>query len=72
MTRIIFIFLIIFDDDKVTYTLKDLFLGAGPVVKWLNLRAPLQAAHHFVGSNPGRGHGTAHQATLRWRATCHN
>ena len=34
--------------------------GAGPVAKWLSSHAPLQAAQRFVGSNPGRGHGTAH------------
>ncbi|XP_070359176.1 muscleblind-like protein 3 isoform X6 [Equus asinus] len=31
-----------------------------------------QAAQCLVGSNPGRGHGTAHLATLRQRPTCHN
>ena len=46
--------------------------GAGPVAKWLGSRAPLQAAQCFVGSNPGRGHRTAHQTTLRRRPTCHN
>ena len=46
--------------------------GAGPVAKWLSSRAPLQAAQYFIGSNPGRGHGTAHQTTLRQRPTCHN
>ena len=46
--------------------------GAGPVAEWLSLRAPLQAAQCFVSSNPGRGHGTAHQTTLRQRPTCHN
>ena len=46
--------------------------GAGPMAEWLSLRAPLQAAQCFVGLNPGRGHGTAHQATLRQRPTCHN
>ena len=46
--------------------------GAGPVAEWLSSRAPLQAAQCFVGSNPGRGHGTAHQATLRQRPTYHN
>ena len=46
--------------------------GAGPVAEWLSLRALLQAAQCFVGSNPGRGHGTAHQTTLRQRPTCHN
>ena len=48
------------------------FLGAGPLAKWLSSRAPLQEAQCFVGSNPGRGHGTAHQTTLRQRPTCHN
>ena len=47
-------------------------MGAGPVAEWLSSRAPLQAAQCFVGSNPGRGHGTAHQTTLRQRPTCHN
>ena len=42
------------------------------MAKWLSLCAPLQAAQCFVGSNPGRGHGTAHQTTLRQRPTCHN
>ena len=46
--------------------------GAGPVAEWLSLRAPLQAAQCFVGSNPGHGHGTAHQTTLRQRPTCYN
>ena len=46
--------------------------GAGPVAEWLSSRALLQAAQCFVGLNPGRGHGTAHQTTLRQRPTCHN
>ena len=46
--------------------------GAGPVAEWLSSCAPLQAAQCFVGSNPGCGHGTAHQTTLRQRPTCHN
>uniref|UniRef100_A0A9L0J5X7 WW and C2 domain containing 2 n=1 Tax=Equus asinus TaxID=9793 RepID=A0A9L0J5X7_EQUAS len=32
----------------------------------------LRAAQCFIGSNPGRGHGTAHQTTLRQHPTCHN
>uniref|UniRef100_A0A8C4MMA4 STEAP family member 1 n=1 Tax=Equus asinus TaxID=9793 RepID=A0A8C4MMA4_EQUAS len=48
------------------------FSGAGPVAEWLSSRTPLQAAQCFVGSNPGRGHGAAHQTTLRQRPTCHN
>ena len=46
--------------------------GAVPVAEWLGLRALLQAAQCFVGSNPGRGHGTASQTMLRQRPTCHN
>ena len=41
----------------------------GQVVKFVCSTA---AAQGFTGSNPGRGHGTAHQATLRRRPTCHN
>ena len=46
-------------------------IGAGLVAEWLSLRTPLQAAQCFVGSNPGRGHGTAHQTMLRQCPTCH-
>ena len=46
--------------------------GAGPMAEWLSSRALLQAAQCFVGSNPGRRHGTAHQTTLRQCPTCHN
>ena len=41
-------------------TLKNVWIGAGPVAEWLRSRAPLQAAQCFVGSNPGRGHDAAH------------
>ena len=44
----------------------------GPMAEWLSWRALLQAAQCFVGLNPGHGHGTAHQTTLRWSPTCHN
>ena len=30
------------------------------------------AAQGFAGSDPGRGHGTARQAMLRRRPTCHS
>ena len=53
-------------------TFKDIVSWAGPVAEWLSSRAPLQVAQCFVGSNPGRGHGTARQTTLRQRPTCHN
>ena len=46
--------------------------GAGPVAEWLSSCASLQAAQCFVGSNPGRGHGTARQTMLRQWPTCHN
>ena len=46
--------------------------GASPVAEWLSSHAPLQAAQCFVGSNPGHGHGSAHQALLRQRPTCPN
>ena len=46
-------------------------LRAGPLAEWLSLCALLQAAQCFVGLNPGHGHGTAHQTTLRQRPTCH-
>ena len=47
-------------------------IGAGPVAEWLSLHTPLQVAQCFVGLDPGHGHGTAHQAMLRQRPTCHN
>ena len=51
---------------------KNIYREAGPTAEWLSSRAPLQAAQCFIGSNPGCGHGTAHQATLGQRPTCHN
>ena len=51
---------------------KNAVFGAGPVVEWLGSCALLQAAQCFLGSGPGRGHGTARRATLRQRPTCHN
>ena len=41
----------------------------GGVVKFACFDA---AAWCFAGSNPGRKHGTAHLAMLRWHPTCHN
>ena len=52
--------------------LRIITIGAGPVAEWLSSRTPLQAAQCFVGSNPGRRHSTARQATLRQRPTYHN
>ena len=42
-----------------------MYPGAGSVAEWLSLRTA-------QGSDPGRGHGTARQATLRRRPTSHN
>ena len=56
----------------LTSLFKNIQWGAGPVAEWLSSRALLQAAQCFFGSNPGRGHGTAHQTTLRQHPTCHN
>ena len=47
-------------------------LGAGPVAEWLSSCAPLWRLGGFAGSDPGRGHGIAHQASLRRHPTCHN
>ena len=47
------------------------YCGAGPVAEWLSSRSA-SAAQGLTSSDPGRGHGTAHQATLRQRLTCHN
>ena len=41
----------------------------GQVVKFV---CSALAAQGFVSLNLGHGHGTAHQAMLRWRPTCHN
>ena len=47
----------------VSYKFKHAFTGAGPVAEWLSSGAPLQAAQCFLGSNPGRRHGTAEAAS---------
>ena len=41
----------------------------GRVVKFTHSASVAQG---FAGSNPGRGHGTAHQAMLKRHPTCHN
>ena len=41
------------------------------MAEWLSSRAPPQAAQCFISLNPGRGHGTAHQTTLRECPACH-
>ena len=48
-------------------------LGAGSVAEWLiKFQRSAVVAQGFAGSDPGGGHGTAHQATLRQRPSCHN
>ena len=47
------------------------WMWAGPVAEWLGSPTTV-AAQGFTGSDPGRVHGTAHQAMLSWRPTCHN
>ena len=51
--------------------LKTVFPGrpCGRVVKFTHFASATQG---FAGSNPGRGHGTGHQAMLKRRPTCHN
>ena len=61
--KILFIFL---------STSKEVCKGVSPVAEWLSSPTPLQAAQCFIGLNPGRGHGAAHQTTLRQRPTCYN
>ena len=51
--------------------LKMLFQGR-PHGRVVELERLAVAAQGFAGSDPGRGHGTAHQAMLRRRPTCHN
>ena len=41
----------------------------GQVVKFMRSAS---AAQGFAGLDPGRGHGTAHQAMLRHHPTCHS
>ena len=53
------------------YRLRQIIGGqpCGWVVKFTRSTS---AAQGLAGLNPGRGHGTAHQAMLRWHPTCHN
>ena len=45
-----------------------LFVGADPVGERLGLHTPLPAPG-FASLDPGRGHGTVHQAMLRRHPT---
>ena len=44
------------------------FLGQ-PCGRGVRFARSTSVAQGFEGSDPGRGHGTAHQAMLRWRPT---
>ena len=48
------------------------FHQPAPWPRWLKFACSALAAQGFTGSNPGHGHGTAHQAMLGQRPTCHN
>ena len=48
---------------------KKISCRAGPMAEWLSSRAPASVGQGFAGSDPGRGLGTAHQATTRWHST---
>ncbi|XP_070123667.1 TM2 domain-containing protein 1 isoform X6 [Equus caballus] len=46
--------------------------GTGPVAEWLKFACSALVAQGFAGLDPGRGHGTTHQAVPRWHPTLHN
>ena len=59
--------------ELLCLSIKNEVFGAGPMAEWLSSRAPrATVAQGFAGSDPGHGHGTTHQATLRWHPTHHN
>ena len=47
-------------------------IGGWPCGQVVKFAHSTSAAQGFTGSDPGHGHGTAHQATLRRHPTCHN
>lgn len=51
---------------------KILIYWGWPRVQVVKLARSAAAARGFIGSDPGRGHGTTHQAILRRHPTCHN
>ena len=46
--------------------------GSRPRGQVVKFSPSTSAAQGFPGLDPGRGHGTTRQATLRWRPICHN
>ena len=57
-------------------TIKNSFLKKGlwgwPCGRVVKFACSTAVAQGFAGSDPGHGHGTAHQAVLRQHPTCHN
>ena len=51
---------------KITLKNKNRGRPHGRVIKFTRSAS---AAQGFTSSDPGHGHGTTHQATLRWRPT---
>ena len=54
------------------YYYKNKILGGRPRAGVVNFARSAAAAQGFAGSDPRRGHGTTHQATVKWLPTCHN
>ena len=52
--------------------LKKLWYRSQPHARVAEFECSAWAAQGSAGSHPGRGHGTTHQAMLRWRPTSHN
>ena len=48
------------------------YLRDRPLGGVVTLARSASVAQGFAGLHPGRGHGTAHQAMLSQRPTCHN
>ena len=51
--------------------LKNVAPGGWPHGQVVKFACSFSVVQGFAGSDPGRGHGTTHQAVLRWRPTWH-
>ena len=58
-------------DDKQMNKEEKYWIGGQPRGRMIKFVCSAAAGQGFTSSNPGCGHGTAHQATLRQRPTCH-
>ena len=60
--------------SKIFFALLEIMTqtGPSPMAKWFSSHALLQRPRVFDCSDPGRGHGSAHQAMLRGCPTWHN